>query len=135
MNDTITTTNPAVSKMQVEWEKAKEAENQWKEYRLAIETQILETLKELSYDLPEKGKLQLEMLNIGFGLTRSWSQPSLGELIVQHPELLHSTFKTEYKPVSNPVIDKLLRSPSAMAVDLATCFEDKPKKPAFSLRK
>ena len=135
MNDTIVTTNPAVVKMQAEWERAKDAETQWKNYRLAVEAQILDTLKELGYDFPEKGKLPLESLDIGFGLTRSWSQPCLGEVIVQHPELLHSTFKTEYKPVSNPVIDKLLRSPSVMAVDLAKCFEDKPKKPAFSLRK
>jgi len=130
----MTTTTPAVVAMQMEWAKAKDAETQWKNYRLAMEAQINETLAELGYDTPVKGKMHLEKLDLTFGMTRSWSQPCLGKVIVRHPELLHSTFKTEYKPVSNPTIDKLLASPSILAVEISKCFEDKPKKVAFSKR-
>ena len=129
-------TNPTVIALQDEWAKAKDAETQWRNYRLKMEEQILSTMKNLGYDFPEKGTMHLEKVDLKFSLTRSWDQPCLGQVITANPSLLQTTFKVEYKPISNPAIDKFIHeSHSKSAVEIAGCFNDKPAKPSFALRK
>jgi hypothetical protein len=131
----IIPTNPALQALQAEWKKAKEAEKQWNAYRLKIEEQITTQMEQLGYDFPVKGTLSLDAgIDLGFGLTRKWSQPCLGQVIVLHPELLQSMFKIEYKPVSNPMIDGFIAKGGTLAAEISGCYEDKPKKVAFSAR-
>ena len=131
----IIPTNPALQALQAEWKKAKEAEKQWNAYRLSIENQLLDTMRDLGYEFPEKGTMSLDAgIDLTFGLTRKWSQPCLGQVMVQHPELLQTVFKVEYKPIRNAAVDELIGKGGALAVDLLGCFEDTPKKVSFKSR-
>ncbi|HHL35187.1 MAG TPA: hypothetical protein ENJ30_12560 [Desulfobulbaceae bacterium] len=132
---TVTITNQDVHELQQEWVKAKKAEDSWKAFRLAKEEEILQALNDTGYDFPFKGKLSLEHLDIDFGLTRKFSQACLGQVVASNPSLLQSTFKVEYKPVRNALVDELVNSGSAVGIQLASCFEDKPRKPAFKAHK
>lgn len=135
MSREIIPTNPAVQALQQEWKKAKEAEKQWQAYRLSIENQILDTMRNLGYEFPEKGTMALDAgVNLEFKKTRKWKQPCLGQFMVHHPELLQTTFKVEYKPVRNSTVDELVNAGGELAVGLMSCFEDVPAKVAFSAR-
>ena len=126
-------TSPALQALQEDWKKAKQAETQWREYRLKVEEAILHGLGELGYELPDRGGMPLDAgVEVKFSVRRTWNQPCLAQVIAQNPSLLNSVFKVEYKPTRNSEVDKLIHGGGSLAVDLLSCFEEKGSKPSFT---
>jgi hypothetical protein len=133
MCKTTIESSPAILALQKKWAEAKANEAGWKDIKWECEKKILEALKAGGIELPETGSLCLEKLNITFGNTRSWDQPSLTEVAIANPHMIGSVLITEYKvALTKPKVDKLVAGGTEAGQAIAECFEDKPKKPSFS---
>lgn len=125
-------TNPKIIALQEEWLRGKDAETQWKEYRLNIEEQILAALGEAGIKLPDIGTSCLEELNITKAEERKWNGPALTDLALNHPNVVGTLLKVEYvSALTKANVNDLVESESEIGQELAKCFTDKPRKAGF----
>lgn len=140
----VVSTTPEIRAAQSEWLRAKEAENQWRDYRLAQEKIVMEGLNHLypdhvkaylNEDHPASGSWTLDGgVTIAFGVDRKLNQTRIGSLVANRPDLIGTTFSVTYK-ADKRTIDGLVAAHDDLGKYLETCFEDKPKKVAFSVDK
>lgn len=127
-----------IASLEKQWIEAKEAESGWNKHRLLLEGRTLELVPQETFvtELPDKGTVRLDQLDITFGQTRAFNQGKLAALIADFPWLLQTLFRVEYKINSNPTLNKFIAEDDNEGVGqrLLECFEDKPNKPSFKKR-
>lgn len=127
-------TTPSIREIQTKILEAQDVQRQWREYQLALEETLKVALENAGIALPTKGSAHLELLTATNSITRKWEQALLVEVLSEHPEMIGSTFKCVYEPVSNTGIDSLVASKTELGRAIAKCFTDKQAKTNFKKR-
>ena len=123
---------------------AKDAINQWTDYKAKIEEALKETLQIPSQDemydqLKSKaaGSTTLkpyEGLEAKFSVELSFDQDKIVNVLQLHPELIGLVVKTKYEPVSAKALFTLIKSDNPVSSELQSAMKVAKRGPYFSLK-
>ncbi len=135
----LLTVKPGVEELIALWEKAKETEKTWSDYRLQVEATILahyeQEINEIRSQLKQSSQLsesvRLGSLKIELGRTIKISQAEAALFCVAHPELVNIILKYEYKPASSKAVLGAIHGEGLLGSEVEKLVEIRDSKPSF----
>ena len=132
-----------ISTLLANLKQAKDALNQWNDYKSKIEDALKEALQipsqdDLASQLQSKasGSTTLkpyEGLEAKFSVELSFDQEKIVNVLQCHPELIGLVVKTKYEPVSAKALFTLLKSENPVATELNHALKIAKRGPYLSL--
>lgn len=124
------------------WLQAKENEAGWnairKETEEAIVAEIgeegMEELWEQVTGMTKKMAL-CEEIELSFGYDRKLDSVAVMELVTEHPSLIGTVFKAEYKPIDSRTFNRAAEANTQVGHALSRVYEDVRRGPYFSKKK
>lgn len=123
---------------------AKDAINQWNEYKSKVEDALKEALQIPSQDdLYEQLKSKAsgsttlkpyEGLEAKFSVELSFDQDKIINVLQLHPELIGLVVKTKYEPVSAKALFTLIKSENPVSSELQSAMKVAKRGPYLSLK-
>ena len=131
---------PGVQELIALWEKAKETEKTWNDYRLQVEATILahyeQEINEIRSQLKQSTQLsesvKLGSLKIALGRTMKISQAEAALFCVAHPELVNIILKYEYKSANSGAVLGTMHAEGPLGSEVTKLVEINDSKPSFS---
>lgn len=137
----MTDINAELAHIDAEWQRAKQIETQWQDYRRQLEDravhllglqQVAENMTTMSKEVKPP---QLPHLKVKLQKERSFDQIEVVRTVTNFPYLINNGFKTEYKPM-NRELTSVMQSENHpdLAAAVKATFTIKIARPGFSLR-
>ncbi len=131
---------PGVQELISLWEKAKDTERTWNEYRLQVEAAILthyeQELGEIRSQLKQSVQLsetvKLGSLKIAIGRTLKVSQAEAALFCAEFPELINVLLKYEFKQANSSSLLGAMHAEGKLGEKVSKLAELSDSKPSFS---